>query len=451
MKHIACLLLIVAAVGTAGAEWYTAYVNDFSTLDGVSVRCGEYPTACCENLRLEDGGAVADAITAGYAIMDIDFDPIDGINTDTPIDFRYGEFDITLEWYGEWWIPEETVCFWIRTYSRAWDDGAGEWVYSGRQNYGCLWVEQAETGPNWQTFTRDVDEWDERDPGFDPEQVYKIRVDSVVWDAGLVPYTFGIDHYEFTAPECPNDLDGDDDVDLADLAYLLSEYGCEPVETTLYDAGGFEGFNDGDIDGQDGWQNVGNDSTGTIMNDPTGGGMGKVVQMDATDGTEGLVAIQRLIDNPVTSGTVIYDWDQYRDDLGDNVWLCDDLYYDGWWAIQWDISDPHITTAAYWYAPGAEIHPAVWEHVCYELDLDNGLARVQIDGGDWSDYNGFNTDDIKGIEFEINDTAIEGNGAMYLDNVTVTLYTTCPVDYDGDGDTDLADLAELLGSYGCGT
>ena len=447
MKKLACILVVAGVVGMAGADWYTAYVNDFSTLDGVSVRCGTYPTACCENLRLEDGGAVADAITIGYAIMDIDMDPINGINIDPPIDFRYGEFDITLEWYGEWWIPEEVVGFWIRIYSRMWN--GTEWVYGGQQNY-FFEVEQAETGPNWQLFTRAVEDWDESQPAFDPTQVYKFRVDSVVWGEGLIPYSFGIDHFELRVPECPNDLDGDDDVDLADLAYLLSEYGCSPVETTLYDAGGFEGFNDGDIDGQDNWQNVGNDSTGTIMDDPTGGGMGKVVHMDATDGTTGLVAIQRLIDTPVTSDVVVYEWDQYRDDLGDNVWLCDDLYYDGWWAVQWDITDPHTTSAAGWPGPGAEIHAAVWEHVRYELNLDDGKARVQVDGGDWSEYANFATDDMKGVEFEINDTEIEGNGAIYFDNVTMSVFSICAIDYDNDGDTDLADLAELLGSYGCG-
>ena len=202
MKRLACMLVVAGVVGLAGADWYTVYVNDFSALDGVSVRCGEWPIACCENLRLEDGGAVADVTSVGYALMDIDLDPNNGINTDSPIDFRYGEFDISLQWYGEWWIPQETTCFWIRILSRTWDEDAGEWVYAGRLSFGCLMVEQEETGPNWQTFTRDVQDPDEADAGFDPTQVYNIRVDSVLWDAGFIPYTFGIDHFEVRAPEC---------------------------------------------------------------------------------------------------------------------------------------------------------------------------------------------------------------------------------------------------------
>jgi hypothetical protein len=285
---------------------------------------------------------------------------------------------------------------------------------------------------------------------FYSDQVYKFRLDYVAWNwpAGE---RLGISHCEIVAPECPNDLDGDDDVDLADLAALLGDYGCTPTITALYDAGGFEAFTPGDVDGQDGWEVVSGDGPHAIVDDPTGGGMGQVVMLDAIDGTDERIGIQRLIDTPVTTGTVIYEWDQYREDLGDNVWICDDLDYDGWWAVQWEFSDPHTTSAAGWPGPGAEIHASVWEHVEYELNVDEQQARVRVAGGPWSDYANFVTDDINGIEFEISDTTTAGNGALYLDNVTMSVSTPCPIDYDADGDTDLADLAELLGSYGCGT
>ena len=41
----------------------------------------------------------------------------------------------------------------------------------------------------------------------------------------------------------------------------------------------------------------------------------------------------------------------------------------------------------------------------------------------------------------------EGAG-VYLDDVSVFILGPCVGDLDGDGDTDLADLAELLGAYG---
>ena len=63
----------------------------------------------------------------------------------------------------------------------------------------------------------------------------------------------------------------------------------------------------------------------------------------------------------------------------------------------------------------------------------------------------FTFDDIKGIELEIQGTeAGSSHGPVYVDNLVVALRETCPIDYDADGDTDLADLAELLASYGCG-
>ena len=449
MKRFACLLVVLAAVGTAGATPITIWANPFDTLDGVTVRdpvTGPY---------LYDGGAWGDVPygVEGYMVM---FVEMCDLQADEAYDMSAGDITIELQIEGEWMIPEETTGFWARFLSRVWNEGTGEWEFSGSQNYFYDVEHTSELygfGPGWQTWTRSVDSWEETN-GWGPfyeDQVYMLRLDCVTWGFDLTPYRFGISYLDIVVPECPDDLDGDDDVDLADLALLLGEYGCTLTTTVLYDSGGFEGFTDGDIDGQDGWQNVGNDSTGIVMDDPTGGGMGKVVQLDATNGTGGLVAIQRLIDTPVTTDIVLYEWDQYRDDLGDNVWLCDEVNYDGWWAIQWDISDPHITTAAYWYAPGCEIHAGVWEHVCYELNLDTGKARVQVDGGEWSDSNNFTTDDIKGTEFEISDTEIEGDGAMYLDNVTMAVQATCPVDYDEDGDTDLADLAQLLGSYGCGT
>ena len=51
------------------------------------------------------------------------------------------------------------------------------------------------------------------------------------------------------------------------------------------------------------------------------------------------------------------------------------------------------------------------------------------------------------------DTSIEGDGPLYIDNLKMGTLNAlfCDVDYDGDGDTDLSDLAELLGAYGCGT
>jgi hypothetical protein len=89
-----------------------------------------------------------------------------------------------------------------------------------------------------------------------------------------------------------------------------------------------------------------------------------------------------------------------------------------------------------------------WEHIRFDLNLTEAHATVDVDGvtmsGPWT------FDDIRGIEFEVEDTATAGNGALYLDNVVIKYYDVCPIDWFDDGHTGLNDLAELLGWYGCG-
>ena len=118
--------------------------------------------------------------------------------------------------------------------------------------------------------------------------------------------------------------------------------------------------------------------------------------------------------------------------------------------MQWDSSDPRVISAAGWPGAGSESHAGAWEHVKFELNLTEGQARVAVNDV-WSEYANFTTDDMKGIELEIQDTAITGDGAIYYDNVTMAVQTICPIDYNGDGYTDLSDLAHLLAAYGCGT
>jgi hypothetical protein len=448
MKRILGLIAVLTLAGVANADWYTAYLNTYDSLDGITVSGPVDPNSP----YLYDGGVWAHVPYGGtgYASIYTMMDPINGININPPIDFTYGEFTIELQWYSDWWIPGEWTGFWLRVYSREWDEGAGEWIPAGTQNY-FYEVEMSGPGggPGWQSWTRPVDDYDETDHWgtFYDDQVYGFRIDSVLWDPDLTPYSFGISHFEFVVPPCPHDLDGDDDVDLQDLALLLGQYGCQPVVSTLYDTGSFEAYNLGDLVGQDNWQTLGFAGIAQVVNDPTGGGMGQVVILDAADGGD-LINVEHLLDTPITEGVVIYEWDQYRPDFGDNVWLCDDFNYDGWWAVQWDsASPPGQTSPAYW-ATGAPLTLSAWDHVRYEVNLGTRVARVQTNGGDI--YEGpFTTDDMKGIEFEIQDTDIAGDGPIYLDNVVIKYQSVCPIDYNGDGYTNITDLALLLAEYGC--
>jgi len=450
MIRILGLMAALALAGVASAEWYTAYVNTFDSLDGVTS-----PEPGCEPY-LYDGGAWVDC-----AIMYVMMDPVNGINIDPPIDFTYGDLTVTLQWYSEDWIPGEFVSFWLRLYSRGWDESGGEWVLSGIQNYFyVVEVSGPGGGPGWQTWTRPVGDYDETDfwGPFIDDQVYKFRIDA--GPPPVAPYSFGISHFELVVPECPEDLDGDDDVDLSDLAVLLSNYGCTPTPPTpYYSTDGFEAYELGDLPGQDGWEDDTDPNTYgmvQVIDDPTGAGMGKVILLDPpgiANGTwQGAV---RVIDPPPTERYVVIEWDQYRTGLGDNVWVADSLFFDGWWVIQWDGNGQ---ASCLFFSFGVPLTAGQWQHVMYILDTVEHTATVDIDGERYTGPSEMPDTEINGIVFEVEPTEYGGeDGPMYIDNLVVgqgAFVLGCTRedgDYDGDGDVDLADLATLLSVYGCPT
>jgi len=250
---------------------------------------------------------------------------------------------------------------------------------------------------------------------------------------------------------CVGDLDGDGDTDHSDLGVLLADWGCPGPPVVLYDSGGFEGYSLADLPGQDGWISATNpeDPQYTyeepeVVNDPTGHGMGHVVWFDAPDGSEvGWVGADR--DAPgSTGGIVTVEWDQYRDDTGDNFWVADDISYSGWWAIQWDMMD---SASASGWDGWVALTTGQWQHIIYTLDTFTGQATVNVDGDENSA--GFGDTMIDGIEFELAGTAVMGDGPAYIDNLVVSEVPGCSGDLDGDGDTDHSDLGILLADWGC--
>jgi hypothetical protein len=454
MKRILGLIAVLTLAGVANADPYTAYLNTYDSLDGITV---SGPVEVPPSPYLYDGGAWADVPYGGtgYATIHTMMDPINEINIDPPIDFTYGEFTIELQWYSDWWIPGESITFWLRVYSRAWDEDAGEWVLSGTQNY-AYDVEMSGPGggPGWQTWTRPVGDWNETDywGPFIDDQVYKFRIDSVLWDPDLTPYSFGISHFELVVPECPHDLDGDDDVDLNDLAMLLSEYGCTPAEASVYDTGGFEAYQLGDLHNQDGWwadpNGVPFDGVAQVIDDPTGGGMGKVVILDAKDSTpDDYVFAERQLDSPITDGVTVFEWDQYRTDTGDNIYHGN---CGGWFAAEWDSASPPGQLPPSGWAGGPAPSTNQWHHVRYELNLETGVARIMLDGGAPFEGTFDNTGPTACINWGISNTTVAGNGPLYLDNIAIKRMSICHIDYNADGYTNLTDLATLLAEYGCG-
>ncbi len=167
-----------------------------------------------ENLRVEniadgcstDGcGFVANAVATGYALMGVYVDgnyPVNG-------GFAMSEddvFEISLRIDGPAALGSASG-FWIRIYSAKWDGSA--WIFSGGRNF----FFNVPVNAGWQCFCRKLSDWNENNwlGTFDPNHIYLVRIDSVVWGGDQVPYTFGIDYLKMRPSEapvvtCPEDI-----------------------------------------------------------------------------------------------------------------------------------------------------------------------------------------------------------------------------------------------------
>ena len=471
MRYLMALVVMLVVVGVADAAPISVWYNDFSTLDGVST----IPPLGAPYLA--NGGVMADIgpdpNDTGYFTSVIEMNPGSGVNAGYSIHNEgQGWFTISLRWDADPsdpnWCPDpnfgEYADFWLRLISSAPDpNNPGQWLQAGAQNYAFSIV----ACDGWQAYTVDINDWNETDAGgpFDPNHVFAMVLDHVDWTTDFHPCSIGFDEIEFLTPECPRDLTGDDDVDLNDLADLLSEYGCDSATITPgFDSGGFETYSYGDLPGQNGFQDMSFDADPNdalvvippqVIDDPTGSGMGKVVEMDPPHEPDpndysGWSGYYRPLDAPVTTGLFSIAWDQYRPDGGDNVWISDDPVWDGWWAIEWDSSGAGSLSTYEWQ----EFIPLTfntWQHIQYKYDLDNDIVVLIVDGV-VKQVSYADPDGIEGLYTDITDTFVTGDGPIYIDNLIMGTLVDweCPIDYFSDGKTGLDDLAHLLGQYGCG-
>lgn len=292
--------------------------------------------------------------------------------------------------------------------------------------------------------------------GFNAASVSRLRFWGTDWWGGAFGDIYDwvdFKNLQIIVP-CKGDLTGDNNTDLSDLALILSTYGCDSNPQTQWDSGGFESYSTGIITGQNGWTSTtfanGGDPNvyvdGTIVADPTGGGHGKVLKLDAPNGDmNGWVGEMILLSTPIEAGKAIIEWDQYRDDLSDNIWYSDDGSYGGWWSLQWDQSQKAHADGT--FGPGAPLTAAVWQHVKYTFTIATGVVEVNVDGNKAS---GSTTDtSIAGIELEDQTTPTAGHGAIYFDNLKISHAVDCVGDFTGDGVVSLGDLAYILADYGC--
>ncbi len=190
----------------------------------------------------------------------------------------------------------------------------------------------------------------------------------------------------------------------------------------------FEGYALGPVAGQDGWV-LDNSGAGAvdpvIAADPTGGGHGKVLQIDPNDfnvegGWSGAFrGVGDLIAEGVTAFSV--SWDQWRTGLGDNVWFAEDISFGGWWGLEWD-QDQHIHAISNFGAPDTALTAQVWQNVRFDFDAVAGTVTGFLDGVSYGTATGQTFATFRGIDLENEGSPADGglNGPNYIDNVSVT-------------------------------
>lgn len=152
----------------------------------------------------------------------------------------------------------------------------------------------------------------------------------------------------------------------------------------VYESGGFEALLPGSILGQDDWvedTDQGYDPV-QVIDDPTGEGMGQVLEFDPPGTGGGWQGIARSFAAELGQDgdeTITIEWDQWRGDLDDNFWYADDPDFSRWWAMQWDQNGSAF--ARNYNAP-MPLSTGVWQHLTYTLDLAAGTSTVStpLDG-----------------------------------------------------------------------
>ncbi len=187
----------------------------------------------------------------------------------------------------------------------------------------------------------------------------------------------------------------------------------------VYDVGGWEGYALGDLPGQFGWEEDtdGGYPMAQIVADPTGSGMGNVLELDPPGNSGGWQGVA-IAFGPTTAPIVTIEWDQWRADVGDNIWYADNKDFGRFWAMQWDQNGGAFARQ---FNGAVALTPGQWQHISYTLDFTTGVASVDVDGAVNTDAAlGAGEGPLRGWVFEMEPTAVAGDGPAYIDNLVVT-------------------------------
>jgi len=192
----------------------------------------------------------------------------------------------------------------------------------------------------------------------------------------------------------------------------------------------FEGFALGPVDGQDGWVNdcVGYSAIDPVIaNDPTGGGHGKVLQIDPpTDELDyAWSGAFRACGDLVAEGVSRFElsWDQWRTGFADILWIVENPDLTGWQAQEWDGSIYPISTDL---LPSAALAAQEWQNIRLAFDVDAGTLEGFIDNVSFGTATGQTFDKFRGIDFQVMVTWGGVAGPNCIDNVSLVVTEPVP-------------------------
>jgi len=200
------------------------------------------------------------------------------------------------------------------------------------------------------------------------------------------------------------------------------------IENVVFDADGFTGYTLGELAGQENtaaggtgtgtWENDNSGPSGAtnvqVVVDPTGGGMGLVIKMDASGGCGGWQGITVPFAAETTDNIVVISWDQYMTHTSENLWVADNPDFARFWAIaNWDSAFPTAPRggAAARHFDGTKVPTTsgVWQHVEYRLDKVLAEVTVTVGGTTSSPpelLDPFGDLGVRGWTFELEGTAL---------------------------------------------
>jgi hypothetical protein len=200
---------------------------------------------------------------------------------------------------------------------------------------------------------------------------------------------------------------------------MVTSASAEPYSTN------FESFVLGPVNGQYGWvnDNVGDSAVApVIVNDPTGGGHGKVLRIDPpTDELDyAWSGAFRACGNLVAEGATKFElsWDQWRTGFADTLWIVENPDLTGWQAQEWHGAIYPISTDV---LPSAALTAHQWQNIRLAFDVQAGTLQGFLNNVSFGVATGKSFTKFRGMDFQVMVEYGGVDGPNYIDNVNLTV------------------------------